>query len=101
DEFAIVQTGLRRVSDAGMLAQRLRNAFKTPYELNEHQVIVDVSIGIAVAPGDGDDADKLLRHADLALYAAKGDGRATCRFFEAQMDGRLKARHALEIALRA
>jgi diguanylate cyclase (GGDEF)-like protein len=101
DEFAIVQTGLRRASDASMLAQRLRGAFQTPYELNEHQIVIDVSIGIAVAPSDGDDADKLLRRADLALYAAKSDGRATYRFFEPQMDGRLKARRALEVAMRA
>jgi predicted signal transduction protein with EAL and GGDEF domain len=101
DEFAIVQTGLRRGSDASMLAQRLRGAFQTPYELNEHQIVIDGSIGIAVAPSDGEDADKLLRRADLALYAAKGDGRATYRVFEPQMDGRLKARRALEVAMRA
>jgi diguanylate cyclase (GGDEF)-like protein/PAS domain S-box-containing protein len=71
DEFAIVQSGLRRGGDASMLAQRLRGAFQTPYELNEHQIVIDVSIGIAVAPSDGEDADKLLRRADLALYAAR------------------------------
>jgi diguanylate cyclase (GGDEF)-like protein/PAS domain S-box-containing protein len=101
DEFAIVQTGLRRDADAAMLAQRIRNGFQSPYALKEHQIVTDVSIGIAVAPADGEDADKLLRHADLALYAAKADGRATHRFFEPQMDGRLKERRAVEVALRA
>jgi diguanylate cyclase (GGDEF)-like protein len=100
DEFAIVQTGLRRDADAAMLAQRIRNGFQSPYALKEHQIVTDVSIGIAVAPADGEDADKLLRHADLALYAAKADGRATHRFFEPQMDGRLKERRAVEVALR-
>ena len=55
-----------------------------------HQVIVGTSIGIAVSPSDGSDADQLLKNADLALYRAKSDGRGTYRFFEPDMD----ARHA-------
>jgi len=53
-----------------------------------------------MAPEDGDEADRLLKHADLALYAAKANGRGTYQFFESQMDARAKARRALEFDLR-
>ena len=65
-----------------------------------HQVLVGASIGIAFGPGDGDDADKLLKNADMALYRAKADGKAAFRFFEAEMDARAQARRRLEMDLR-
>jgi predicted signal transduction protein with EAL and GGDEF domain len=71
-----------------------------PYEVNAHRLTVGVSIGIAVAPGDGTTCNKLLKNADVALYRAKADGRGTWRFFEAEMDARLQARRKLELDLR-
>ena len=65
-----------------------------------HQLAADASIGIAMAPDDGTEPDQLLKNADLAMYGAKADGRGTYRFFEAEMDARMKARRALEIDLR-
>jgi diguanylate cyclase (GGDEF)-like protein/PAS domain S-box-containing protein len=100
DEFAIVQIGLRDIKDAADLAQRILQLFKDPIEPRGHHVITDVSIGIAVAPHDGVEADQLLKNADLALYGAKADGRGTYRFFESEMDVRMKRRHSLEIDLR-
>ena len=101
DEFAIVQTGLQQPTDAAALAQRLRDAItRTSYELNGHQVTVDLSIGIALAPNDGTDVDQLLKCADMALYGAKSDGRGTFRYFEPDMDARTKMRRALEVDLR-
>jgi diguanylate cyclase (GGDEF)-like protein/PAS domain S-box-containing protein len=100
DEFAIVQIGLRDIRDAADLAQRILELFKDPIEPRGHHVVTDVSIGIAVAPHDGVDADQLLKNADLALYGAKADGRGTYRFFESEMDVRMKRRHSLEIDLR-
>jgi diguanylate cyclase (GGDEF)-like protein/PAS domain S-box-containing protein len=100
DEFAIVQIGLRDIKDAADLAQRILELFKDPIEPGGHHVVTDVSIGIAVAPHDGVDADQLLKNADLALYGAKADGRGTYRFFESEMDVRMKRRHSLEINLR-
>jgi diguanylate cyclase (GGDEF)-like protein/PAS domain S-box-containing protein len=101
DEFAIVQTGLQHPTDAAVLAQRLRDEItRTSYELNGHQVVVDISIGIALSPNDGTDVDQLLKCADMALYGAKSDGRGTFRYFEPEMDARMKLRRALEVDLR-
>jgi predicted signal transduction protein with EAL and GGDEF domain len=68
--------------------------------LNGHQVVVDISIGIALAPDDAIEADQLLKYADMALYGAKADGRGTFRYFEPDMDARMKTRRSLEIELR-
>jgi diguanylate cyclase (GGDEF)-like protein len=100
DEFAIVQTGIGSPSDVATLSARIREALTRPYELESHQVPADVSIGISIAPDDTDDPDQLLKNADMALYRSKADGRGTYRFFEPQMDERVKARRTLELDLR-
>ncbi len=101
DEFAIVQTGIDQPTDAAVLAQRIRDAItQTSYDLSGHQVVVDISIGIALAPDDSTEVDQLLKYADMALYGAKSDGRGTFRYFESEMDARMKMRRSLEIELR-
>jgi diguanylate cyclase (GGDEF)-like protein/PAS domain S-box-containing protein len=101
DEFAIVQTPLEQLTDAAILAQRLRDEMvRASFELNGHQIVVDISVGIALAPNDGTDADQLLKSSDMALYGAKSEGRGTYRYFEPTMDARMKARRALEVDLR-
>ena len=60
DEFAIVQSGLTRPEDAVLLCRRLLEAIGDPYLLDGHSVVIGATIGIAMAPGDGDDAEKLL-----------------------------------------
>jgi len=100
DEFAIIQTAIEQPADAAALARRVRDAVARPYDLDGHQVLVDVSVGISVAPNDGNDSDQLLKNADMALYGAKSDGRGTFRFFEPEMDARVKARRGLELDLR-
>src|SRR5205823_6281139 len=82
------------------LAQRLIETLTRPYDLVGHQVVVGTSIGIALAPNDADDGETLLKKSDTALYRAKADGRGTFRFFEAEMDARLRARRLLELDLR-
>jgi predicted signal transduction protein with EAL and GGDEF domain len=67
--------------------------------LNGHQAIVGASIGIALFPNDGRSADQLLMNADIALYGAKAQGRGTFRYFEPEMDARMKARRSLELDL--
>ncbi|MEW6436145.1 MAG: EAL domain-containing protein [Pseudomonadota bacterium] len=100
DEFAILQSGLEKPEDAVLLARRIVEILSVPYEIDGNRLTISVSIGIAVAPGDGMAYDKLLKSADVALYLAKADGRATWRFFEPEMDVRLQMRRALELDLR-
>ncbi len=100
DEFAIVQTGIAQADDVEDLVKRIYDAIREPYECLGHQVATDASIGIALAPNDGTDLDELLKRADLAMYGAKADGRRTYRFFEPEMDARVKARRTLELDMR-
>jgi len=100
DEFAIIMTQLRQPSDAAVLARRIRTSVSRPYQVDGHQIISDISIGISIAPVDGTEPDQLLKNADMALYGAKADGRGTYRFFEAEMDKRMKERRDLEMDLR-
>ncbi len=100
DEFAIIQPRLERRSDAAFLAKNICTALKAPYDLSGHVAIVDASVGIALAPSDGSEPDELLKNADLALYRAKADGRGGLRFFEPDMDARMRARRTLELDLR-
>ena len=74
--------------------------FDEPLEVNGHQVVIGTSIGIALAPQDGVDADDLLKNADLALYRAKSDGRGVYRMFHTAMDAEMRARRLLELDLR-
>jgi diguanylate cyclase (GGDEF)-like protein/PAS domain S-box-containing protein len=100
DEFAIIQAGLARPEDAVLLARRLLEAIGEPYLLEGHSVVIGASIGIAMAPGDGDESEKLLKNADMALSRAKNDSRGTFSFFEAGMDARAQSRRKIEIDLR-
>jgi diguanylate cyclase (GGDEF)-like protein/PAS domain S-box-containing protein len=100
DEFAIIQTAVIAPADITGLTARIFAALKAPFEVNGHQLLADTSIGIAIAPNDGLDPDQLLKNADLAMYGAKAEGRGVCRFFEPDMDARVKARRTLEFDLR-
>jgi len=100
DEFAIVQTAVKSEAEVADLAERVLNAIRAPFECLGHQVTTDASIGIALAPEHGASLDEVLKNADLAMYAAKSAGRRTWRFFEPEMDARVKARRVLEMDLR-
>jgi diguanylate cyclase (GGDEF)-like protein len=100
DEFAvIVPTFVSRVAlEASAL--RLAKAVSEPYEIDGHRVCTNVSIGIAVGPGDGESVDDLLMAADLALYAVKASGRGAYRFYDKSMNEELSHRRQIEMDLR-
>jgi diguanylate cyclase (GGDEF)-like protein len=101
DEFSIVQSGAEPpMSASAALAARVVEALSVPFELGDHHVVIGASVGIAIAPDDGDTADQLLKNADMALYRAKEDGRARFHFFESEMDVKAQARRTLELDLR-
>ena len=96
DEFAIIQTSLDDPADAAHLAQRVRKAIHEPFYFDRQQVIVDVSVGISIAPNDALEASELLKTADIALYEAKNIGRGTYCFYEKEMNERMQSRATLE-----
>ena len=100
DEFAIIQVASRQPETATGLALRLIEQLGRPYQIEGHQIAIGVSIGIAIAPSDGDAPEILLKNADLALYRAKSEGKQTFRLFEAEMDAKMQARRLLELELR-
>jgi diguanylate cyclase (GGDEF)-like protein/PAS domain S-box-containing protein len=99
DEFAVLQCDATARS-AEKLARRLVEIVSAPVIIDGQEIDSGVSIGVAMAPGDGTAADHLMKCADLALYRAKAEGRATFRFFEPDMDARIQARRAMELDLR-
>jgi diguanylate cyclase (GGDEF)-like protein len=100
DEFVVLQTSTVRRRDAEWLAQRIVKTLGDPFEIDGHRIDIGASIGIAMAPMDGSDADQLLKKADMALYAAKNVGGGDHRFFAAEMEAAVQARRALELDLR-
>jgi diguanylate cyclase (GGDEF)-like protein len=101
DEFSIVQSGTKQtIAAAAALAARVVEALSVPFDLDEHHVVIGASVGIAIAPDDGDDADRLLKNADMALYQSKDDGRGKFHFFKSEMDDEAQARRILELELR-
>jgi diguanylate cyclase (GGDEF)-like protein len=100
DEFVIVQTGLSDKHAADKLAQRLTGAMSRPFVIDGHSVHATASIGIALSPHDGQEADQLVRVADLALYKSKSAGRNCHSFFTPEMDAEIQARRAIEARIR-
>jgi len=100
DEFAIIRHGPVTPEDAEELAERLIQTLSDPCEIDGVRVRVGASVGIAIAPKDGQSGDQLLKNADIALYAAKFEGKGRFRFFDYEMDTRARRRLFLEHELR-
>jgi diguanylate cyclase (GGDEF)-like protein/PAS domain S-box-containing protein len=100
DEFAVIQTAIGSIAEVEDFVRRVYDAIREPCQCLGHQLSTDASIGIALAPQDGTELDQLIKHADLAMYAAKAGGRRIYRFFEPAMDASAKARLIMEQDLR-
>jgi diguanylate cyclase (GGDEF)-like protein/PAS domain S-box-containing protein len=94
DEFTILLDRVQGVDEASRFAERLTEALRKPIEIDGRQIVVGVSIGIALAVGAETAADDLLAHADVAMYEAKGRGRGRHAVFDPSM--RIRARSRLE-----
>jgi diguanylate cyclase (GGDEF)-like protein/PAS domain S-box-containing protein len=101
DEFIAITQQDPLPSSAELLANRLRGVVAEGIEIDGHCFDLDLSLGIAVYPRDGEDARSLFANADAALYRAKHDGRGAVRFFTPAMDQQLRDRRALEHELRS
>lgn len=100
DEFVVLQQVTTPHRDAQSLAQQFIKAIEEPFDIDGHRIDIGVSIGIAIAPTDGTDADVLLKKSDMALYAAKNDGGSGHRFFSTEMEEAIQCRRSLELDLR-
>jgi len=100
DEFAVVVTSVTSHAELEALARSLIEAVSQPYEIDGYRISTNVSIGIAIGPRDGRNADDLLMAADLALNAVKADGRGAYRFYHAAMNTELNERRQIEMDLR-
>jgi diguanylate cyclase (GGDEF)-like protein len=100
DEFAVYQTGVAQPHGAEQLAKEIIRRISEPFDISGHHIVIGTSIGIAIAPIDGSDADDLSKNADLALYCAKQEGKGQHRFFEKDMDRRMRDWHEMEHDLR-
>lgn len=100
DEFAVIQRHSDQPADAEYLAEALVQAFKEPFTIDGITVFVGASIGIAIAPNDGNESEQLMKAADIALYAAKKDGRSRAKTFSRSMLIVLEQREMLRRSLR-
>jgi len=102
DEFTfLIPDSGRKDGHIVDFAERLLDRFEDPFIVGGRQLTVKASIGVAVSPWDGADADTLLKHADTAMYQAKAAGRNTYQVFDSAMSARARLRFALEDSLRA
>lgn len=100
DEFTIVLTGIDTLDKVMTIAQKVLAAFAPPVQLSGHELFITTSIGITTFPDDGDDAEKLLKNADTAMYFAKSQGKNSYQFYSDFMNQRVNDELELEINLR-
>ncbi|MHB1332729.1 MAG: putative bifunctional diguanylate cyclase/phosphodiesterase [Sulfuriferula sp.] len=100
DEFVLLLPLIEHAEDAALSAQKLLAALVSPHHIDPHDLHISVSIGISIYPGDGQDAETLIKNADTAMYHAKENGRNNYKFFEQSMNARAVQRQSVEASLR-
>jgi diguanylate cyclase (GGDEF)-like protein len=101
DEFTLLLQKIAINTDVAHIAEKVIAAIELPAEINGHEVVVGCSIGIAIYPQAGRDADTLLKHADMAMYKAKQEDGSSYRFFTEMMNQDVRRQLRLEADLRA
>jgi len=101
DEFTVVLPHLRDEMDASHVAKTLITQLEESFHIDSYEIALGASIGITIYPRDGNDPSTLLKHADIAMYKAKDNGRNQFRFFEDQMNREAKHRGLLEIDIQS
>ena len=95
DEFAVCLPELESPQDAEVVAQKIQGVLQAPFQIEQHELNIGTSIGIACYPEDGTDHGTLLRAADTAMYDAKANGRGVYRFFTPELNEAAQLRHML------
>ena len=101
DEFIYLAEGIDKPEDAGRIAQKINEAFSTPFILSKHVLHVSTSIGISCYPTDGEHSSQLLKNADLSMYHAKEQGSGQYCFYKSEMNKAIHERLAIENHLRS
>ena len=100
DEYVVILPHIGGVLDVEAILDKTSTMLGRPFQLDGREVSVTASIGVAIFPDDGADAESLLQNADTAMYAAKDTGRARVEFFEAEMERSIKERLQMQQELR-
>jgi diguanylate cyclase (GGDEF)-like protein/PAS domain S-box-containing protein len=101
DEFVVILNGIADVEEIGKIVdQRLISLIRKPHQVDGAELNISCSVGVAVYPDDGEDIDRLMRHADVAMYQAKSSGRDNLQFFTPELNERVLRRLQLENDLR-
>jgi PAS domain S-box-containing protein len=100
DEFAVLAEELRNPSDAVRVAERIQKKLAPHFVVNGQEIVITVSIGIAVGSSSTTDAQNLLRDAEIAMYRAKQGGKARCELFDNKMHASALLRLQLETDMR-
>ncbi|MCX8997387.1 EAL domain-containing protein [Rhizobiaceae bacterium BDR2-2] len=101
DEFVVLAPHVLGAEGAGVIATRILQSLTAPIVIGGTEHNVGTGVGIALLPDDAEDPSEALRKADVALYRAKAEHRSALRFFEAEMDARVRERETMERALAA
>ncbi len=99
DEFMVLLPDVQKAGAAEVVAHKIMQAFSHPFNIHGQEFNISASIGVAVGPDNGSDANTLMKSADLALYKAKEAGRETYRFYTNEMNRHAKKRQAIETQL--
>jgi diguanylate cyclase (GGDEF)-like protein/PAS domain S-box-containing protein len=100
DEFVVLLSEVAHAQDAAVCADKLLQAVRLPYVMDEHEIHITASVGIVIYPGDGAEVEALLQNADSALYEAKGRGRNNYQFYRPEFNSGAIERQSIERALR-
>jgi diguanylate cyclase (GGDEF)-like protein/PAS domain S-box-containing protein len=100
DEFTVLLTDLLQAGDAAIIAEKILNELAPPFLVSGQKIHISASIGIAIAPRDGEDIDTLLKNADMAMYKVKSSGKNGYKFFAPDMDTCYHKRISLENEMR-
>lgn len=100
DEFIIIIPGIRNPDNLGVLAQKIIDSLSSPYSINDNDVFIGASIGIAIYPNDGKEVKSLLKNADMAMYRAKENGRNNYQLYTPALNAKAMERMTMEKNLR-
>ena len=100
DEFCVILKNIKDIKDVSLVAQKIVNVMKEPIKIKQHSLYVTSSVGISIYPDDATQETELVKHADVAMYKAKEEGRNNYQFYASQMSEYVFERVVMESSLR-